>query len=151
MNDIFEHNSDQQQIRPSGLQTIGILSYIGSGSSLLANVFIFLFFGSFVDYLSSEEIKEVPMAFDAELLLTFVTSAGQFYFLISAALYFMSLIGVYLMWNLRKRGIHYYAIAQISLLIMPLIFIDGNLSVLPGLVLSGAFIFFYSRFLKLMK
>ena len=151
MDDIFEHNSNEQPERPSGLKTICILSFLGSGSSLLANLFVFLFYNTFVAYLSSDEIKEVSMAFDAELLEKFTLTAGQSYFFISVILYSVSLFGVYLMWHLVKKGIHFYAIAQIALLLLPLVFIDSSLSVLPGLILSGTFIFLYSRFLKMMK
>ena len=151
MEDIFEQNSNTQSVRPSGLKTISILSFLGSGSSLLANIFVFLFYNTFVSYLSSDEIKEASLAFDAEMLEKFAVTAGQSYFLISAALYSVSLFGVYLMWNLVKKGIHFYAIAQISLLLLPLLFIDSSLSVLPGLILSGTFIFLYSRFLNVMK
>jgi len=151
MEDIFEQNSKTQPVRPSGLKTISILSFLGSGSSLVANLFVFLFYDTFVSYLSSDELKEAYTAFDAEMLKEFAITAGQSYFLISAVLYSVSLFGVYLMWHLVKKGIHFYAIAQISLLLLPLLFIDTNLSVLPGLILSGTFIFLYSRFLNVMK
>jgi hypothetical protein len=151
MEDIFEQNSNTQPARPSGLKTISILSFLGSGSSLVANLFVFLFYSTFVSYLSSDEIKEASMAFDTEMLKKFTITAGQSYFLISAILYSVSLFGVYLMWHLVKKGIHFYAIAQISLLLLPLLFIDSSLSILPGLILSGTFIFLYSRFLNVMK
>jgi len=154
MNDIFEQSSEkgqEEQVKPEGLKFISILSFLGSGMSLFANAMVFLFYETFINYLSSEEIKEVPMAFEPDLLKNYAVTAGQTYFLLSALLYSMSLLGVYYMWNLYKKGIHFYAIAQISLLILPLIFIDSSLSVLPGLILSGAFIYFYSRYLNLME
>jgi len=150
MDEIFEHQEENQE-RPQGLSTICILSFIGSGLSLLSNAFAFMFYDAFTSFLSSDEINDVTMAIDPKLLLDFISTAGRFYFLVVAVFYSASVIGVYYMWHLYKKGIHFYAIAQISLLILPLIFIDSNLSVLPGLILSGAFIYFYSRFLNIMR
>jgi len=151
MDEIFEHQGENQEMRPQGLSTICILSFIGSGLSLLSNAFAFVFYDAFTSYLTSDEINKVVMAIDPKILLDFINTAGRFYFLITTIFYFASVIGVYYMWHLYKKGIHFYAIAQISLLILPLIFIDSSLSVLPGLVLSGAFIYFYSRFLNIMR
>jgi len=148
-----EYNNTQQEkiIRPQGLTTLCILSYLGSGMSLFANIFLFLFYDSFMGILASDEMEEVPMAFDAEMLSEFANSAGQFYFLLSSILYALSILGVYYMWHLYKKGIHFYTIAQIGLILLPLIFIDSSLSVIPGLLLSGAFVLLYSQYLKLMR
>jgi len=148
-----EYNKAQQEeiIRPQGLTTLCILSYLGSGMSLFANIFLFLFYDSFMGILTSDEMEEVPMAFDAKMLSEFANTAGQFYFLLSSVLYALSILGVYYMWHLFKKGIHFYTIAQISLILLPLIFIDSNLSVIPGLLLSGAFVLLYSQYLKIMR
>ena len=151
MTEDFNNAPQEQNIRPQGLTTICILSFIGSGMSLFANIFLFLFYDSFMDVLTSDEIEEVPKAFDTKVLLDFANTAGQFYFLLSTILYAISILGVYYMWHLFKRGIHFYAIAQLSLILLPLLFIDSNLSVIPGLLLSGAFVLLYSQYLKIMR
>lgn len=151
MTEQYKNDQLEQFVRPQGLTTLCILSYLGSGMSLFANVFLFLFYDSFMAILASDDMEEVPMAFDSEMLSDFANTAGQFYFLLSSLLYMMSLLGVYYMWHLFKRGIHFYAIAQISLILLPLIFIDSSLSVIPGLLLSGAFILLYSQYLKIMR
>ena len=151
MTEDFNNAPQEQIIRPQGLTTICILSFIGSGMSLFANIFLFLFYDSFMAILSSDEMEEVPTAFDTQVLLDFANTAGQFYFLLSTILYAISILGVYYMWHLFKRGIHFYAIAQLSLILLPLLFIDSNLSVIPGLLLSGAFVLLYSQYLKIMK
>ncbi|MCK5774780.1 MAG: hypothetical protein KAH25_01315 [Bacteroidales bacterium] len=151
MTEDFNNAQQEQIIRPQGLTTLCILSFIGSGMSLFANIFLFLFYDSFMAILTSDEMEEVPMAFDAELLSDFANTAGQFYFLLSTVLYAMSILGVYYMWHLIKKGIHLYAIAQLTLILLPLLFIDSNLSVIPGLLLSGAFVLLYSKYLKIMR
>jgi len=151
MTEDFNNAQQEQIIRPQGLTILCVLSFIGSGLSLFANVFLFLFYDSFMAILTSDEIEEMPQTFDTEMLLDFANTAGQFYFLLSTILYAMSILGVYYMWHLFKRGIHFYAIAQLSLILLPLLFIDSNLSVIPGLLLSGTFVLLYSRHLKIMK
>jgi len=142
---------NENAVRPEGLTVLCVLSYIGSGLSLFSNFLIFIIYSSFVEFFSEADLSEFSSSFDSDMLLTFIESSGRMYFLISAGLYLLSLSGVYLMWHLRKNGIHFYAIAQIALLLLPLIFISSNLSILPGLILTGAFILMYSRYLKLMK
>lgn len=151
MTENLNQDEHQQFYRPNGLTYLSILSFIGSGLSLFANAMVFLFYNTFAAYLTGDEISEVPMAFDPELLYNYVMTAGRMFFLFNSLLYFVSLIGVYYMWHLIKKGIHFYAIAQILVLLLPLIFIDSGLSVLPGLILSGSFIYFYSRYLKIMS
>ena len=151
MEEFFDNEKQEQPTRPEGLKVLCVLSYIGSGLSLFSNLLVFLIFPSFLDFFSVNDLEEISKTFDPEVLLSFVQSAGRMYFLLTAVLYFISVLGVYYMWHLRKNGIHLYAIAQIALLLMPLIFISGNLSILPGLLLTGAFILMYSRYLKIMK
>jgi len=110
---------------------------------------VFWLYPTFLEIVGSDEFTKFP-SLDSKMLLDFLQSAGKNYFLISAILYLISVTGVYFMWKLKKKGIHFYAIAQILLVILPLIFISTNLSVLPNLIIVGAFIFMYSRHLKIM-
>ncbi|OYT16065.1 MAG: hypothetical protein B7C24_09730 [Bacteroidetes bacterium 4572_77] len=151
MENIVDENQIKKPSQPEGLRILCIFSFLGSGLSLVSNLMIFLIFPDFLSYFSGDEVAALSGSFDPEMLLNFIQSAGRFYFLISAALYFLSLLGVYYMWHLQKSGIHIYAIAQIAILLLPLIFISTQLSILPGLVLTAAFIYMYSRYLKVMS
>jgi hypothetical protein len=149
MTEIFQNNTNEKPSRPDGLSILCILSFIGSGFSFLSSIMVFWLYPTFLDIVGSDEFAQFP-SLDSKMLLDFLQSAGKTYFLISAILYMISLLGAYYLWNLKKKGIHFYAIAQISLVILPLIFISTNLSVLPNLIIVGAFIFMYSRHLKIM-
>ncbi|NOR87217.1 MAG: hypothetical protein GQ527_06375 [Bacteroidales bacterium] len=146
-----QHINEQNQLRPEGLKILCILSFIGSGLSLFSHILFFLFYPGFLAFFSNPDLAEVSTAIDTEVLVSFIKATGRTYFFLNSLLYMMSLAGVYLMWNLRKKGIHYYAIAQIFILLIPLIFISGDLAVLPGLILTAMFIYMYSRFLKIMS
>lgn len=135
--------------RPDGLTILCVLSFIGSGMAFISNFMVFFIFPSIPEIMESDEFIQMPNL-EPELLLEFLTSAGRSYFLIASLLYLVSIIGVYFMWKLRKTGIHFYAMAQIALLIIPLIFISAELSALPSLLITVLFILLYSRFLKVM-
>ena len=141
--------SNEMAKRPDGLTLLCVLSFIGSGLAFLSNFMVFFIFPSIPEIMESDEFIQMPNL-EPELLLEFLTSAGRSYFLIAAFLYLISIIGVYFMWKLRKTGIHFYAMAQIALLIIPLIFISTELSALPSLLFTVLFILLYSRFLKIM-
>ncbi len=73
------------------------------------------------------------------------------FYLLQGLLSGVSLTGAIFMWDLKKAGFHIYTIAQILLLIVPKLFIP-NLP-FPGmeLLISFLFVFYYSRFLKIME
>lgn len=148
---IDQNNIPNSEIakRPDGLTLLCVLSFIGSGLGFLSNFMVFMIYSSIPEIMESDEFIQMPNL-EPELLKEFLTSAGRSYFFISTALYLGSIIGVYFMWKLRKTGIHFYAMAQIALLIIPMIFISTELSALPGLLITVLFILLYSRFLKVM-
>jgi hypothetical protein len=150
MQEKTKNNSPQEVKRPEGLTLLCILSFVGGGLSFVSNFMIFAFYNQFIALIESDKLMNIPNI-DFELLVNLVKNSGRAYYILVAGLYLVSLYGVYQMWYLQKKGIHYYAVAQIILLIVPLLLIDRSLSVFPGLIISGLFIFVYSRYLKIMK
>ena len=137
--------------RPDGLTILCVLSFLGSGLAMVSNLSIFLWYQGILEIIQSEEDVFTLPNMNPEMMLDFLQSSGRSYFLISGLLYIGSVFGVYLMWHLQKRGIHFYAISQIALLIIPLIFINAELSIFPSLLITAMFILLYVRFLKWMK
>ncbi len=135
--------------RPSGLSFLCILSFIGSGMSLVSHLIVWLFYNTFLELLSSDTYSSIPNL-NTEELLSYLETGGRLFFLVSAILFLFSLVGVYKMWHLKKIGIHYYAIAQILLVITPLLFISRSMPVFGALLLSVLFILLYARYLKIM-
>lgn len=146
----MDQNTNKILKRPDGLSILCVLSFIGSGLALLSNLYMFLLYHSIPEVLQSDEVMEIP-GMDTDMMLNLIQSTSRSFFLFSSMIYAVSLFGVYLMWHLLKRGIHYYAIAQILILIISLLFIGGNYPVLPNLLMSLLFILLYSRFYKIMK
>ena len=98
-----------------------------------------------------EVYSQMGLDVNPEMLAEIFEKAGRPFFLLMLLAYTGSLWGVYKMWNLQKEGLHYYAISQLVILILPLIFISTQMSVLPGLLLTILFILLYFRSFKMME
>jgi len=73
------------------------------------------------------------------------------FFLFQGLLYLLSLSGAVMMWNLRKTGFHFYAVAQILLLIVYELYFTGAPFPLMPLIITIIFILLYFRNLKYLK
>lgn len=124
-NSFNSDNNEQIQRKTSDkfLRILCILTFIWSGFGILTNLLITLFFDSYNQLLPQinfpAEYKEMKQ------LIVLMLSAGRFYFLIALLLNISSFFGAFLMFNQKKQGFHFYAIAQIILLMLPMIFIKG--------------------------
>lgn len=150
MHESTENIGIQKPQRPDGLTFIAVLSFIGGGFSFISNFTIYSLYHEVIQAIEDGQVMELPNV-DMNMVSDLLVSSGRVYYLIVALVYLVSLFGVYKMWHMQKRGIHFYAIAQIVLLILPLLFIDTNLSVFPGLIITVLFIYIYSRYQKLMQ
>lgn len=147
-------NNSQQIQRPQLLTVVAVLSFIGSGLSLFSNLLTILFYDTVVN-INIEELKEIYPAMFADPAfqntLSVIAEAGQSFFAFSTLAYAGSLYGVYKMWHLQKQGLHYYAISQIVILLLPLVFISTEMPVLPSVLLTTLFILLYFRAFKMME
>ena len=134
--------------RPELLKVLCILTFIGSGMSFLSYtllIFTIDYFSAFdfsgFGFFQSEEQLEV-------LLLMF--SLPKAYFIIHSVLYASSLFGAFMMWHMRKVGFHFYTAAQVFILILPTVVLEGNPFSIIEAIITGAFIIAYSTQLKFM-
>ena len=157
-----------QKTRPTLLTVIGILSFIGLGYRILTgliNAALGSATSSFVPFLNDifeneVDLSEVPESlhgfiesiFDAVTkLLSNVTSIYLTIVLLSV----IALLGVIMMWQLRKSGFYVYAAARSLIAFVPFIFIGYNLISLiwfvSSIVFGILFIILYSLNLKEMS
>ncbi|MEA3480030.1 MAG: hypothetical protein U9R60_17745 [Bacteroidota bacterium] len=132
----------KEKRRPDLLTILCILTFTGSGLAAFSFTMITMSYEESMQILESSDFNLPGM----ELLKN--TKFG--FFLTGAILYTVSLIGAIQMWKLRKIGFHFYATAQVLLLILPLVYIKSYGFQLFDIILSGVFIFLYYRHLKLM-
>jgi hypothetical protein len=128
-----------QQQRPTLLTVLCILTFIGSGLSLLIYLLAALLFGAMVDMLQS-----IP-GFAA------LASGGMVMFILLFVLAFVSLFGAIKMWSLKKVGFYMYTAAQILMIIVPLVFLEGAQIGILGIVITILFIILYGLNLKVME
>lgn len=134
--------------RPELLTLLCILTFIGSGTSFIANFLLFFMIDQVKEVISQQETFSF---LGSEVDFSFIINIQPLFFLIQASLYIVSIYGAFQMFQLRKQGFHIYTIAQVILLIVPKIFIP----VLPfpffELMVSTVFIFLYYKNLEFMS
>ena len=85
-----------------------------------------------------------------ETAMAAIFDVNKFYYLLTALLYIGSFIGVLYMWKMQKKGFHYYAIAQILILIATAVFVTSvtGASIVGPAILTALFIGIYFIYYK---
>jgi hypothetical protein len=128
--------------RPQGLTILCIISFLGSA---LAGLSYFMMYSSYHEILP--QLTELGSQFPG---VEWLLSVNRSFFITGFVLYALSFFGVRLIWNMRKAGFHFYTGSQIMLVLMPVFYIPGfPIPFVDGLI-TGVFIFLYSRFYRLL-
>lgn len=146
-------------VRPRGLTVICILTFIFSGLSCVSYLFYTLNYNHLSEFNSQylELIKNSPYfkgLFDIEVMtktLDLLTKTSPWFYILTTLLYSASLAGAILMFRLRKVGFHAYTVAQILLLIIPLIYMSGFKTDFSNIIVTTVFILIYATHLRIMK
>lgn len=133
--------------RPELLKLLCILTFIGSGLSMLSNVALFALIDQVRGMFAENQTYTL---FGVEMDMSVFLQVNPLFFMVQAVLFSLSFLGALQMWKLNKIGFHIYSIAQISLLIVPKLFIPGMPFPVLDLVLTGSFIYFYYLNVKFM-
>lgn len=144
----FDPQPEEAAPRLTFLRILCITSVIGSGLGFISYLFCALFFDSLGPAIESSKFE---MQEEVMLMLPRLLAAGRWFFLLNAVFFGLSLFGVIQMWKLRKEGFHFYAMSQIALLIVPLLFMRGYAETIPQAMITGTFIFSYASHLRFMK
>ena len=131
--------------RTKTLTILCILSFVGSGFSILGALIYALFFDEFLNFYSTNDTELYQLMYDSLVIL----SPGYFFTEFVFAL--ASLAGVILMWKLRKTGFHIYTVANILILSLPLFFKVGGFNFGNFVFFTGPFIALYAFQLKTMR
>ena len=146
-------------VRPRGLTVICILTFIFSGLSFVSYLFYTLNYNYLSEYNNQylELIKNSPYLkglFDVEVMtktLDLLTGTSVWFYILTTLLYSASLGGAILMFRLKKVGFHAYTVAQIMLLIIPLIYMPGFKTDFSNVIITVVFILIYATHLRIMK
>lgn len=138
--------------RIKGLHFVLILSIIGSGYMLLSSLLTALMLPMMQQTYSDGVLSLYggTFALPDEFVVGFemLLAAPQWYYFLSAILYAVSLYGVIVMWHLRKTGFHAYTLAQLLLLLLPVLFFGKAQFDIGNLMLTILFVAYYFFTLK---
>ena len=126
------------------LRVLLVLSYIGSGCSFVAYLITAFMMPQLREAVESNSAL-IPEAMQVAYERLF--EMPRSYFAISAALYMLSLVGVSLMWKERPTGFHCYTLAQLLLLIVPLLFLGKGYLGFGDVMLTILFVVAYASLL----
>lgn len=136
-------NKQQQPTQGWGFfRFMAITSFIGSGMGAFVFLFVALFYNLFDEKMLSQ-FDEQQMELTKQML-----AGGRLFFILTGLLYTVSFMGVLIMWTRKKVGIHVYSIAQICILIAPMLFIKDVPVSFFNVMLTAAYIWGYSSYTK---
>lgn len=141
---------DTTQQRPPMLTLLCIFTFAGSGLSSFANLALYLYYDLIKQMFEKGQLRFLNGSIEKESMKLLINVSPDF-FLFQGILYLLSLIGAIMMWKLNKTGFHFYAIAQILLLIIYEFYIPGAPFPIIPLLFSIIFILLYYRNLRFMK
>ena len=139
----------EEKNRPGFLTFLCVLTFIGSGSSLLSNLFTPIFLPYFVETMRNNTMF-------AQLIETYEQMLElpiwQYYFL--AIFCAVAILGAIYMLKMKKIGFHIYAVSQIAQLCIGQFLMGGpfkpNLfSLLSTLLFIGLYAIYYKQFTHL--
>lgn len=140
---------EQKPAKPTLLLVLCVLTFIGSGINIFSNFITAAFFDMVCSMMDASPMFKSIEGMDD--VLDTIVAAGPFYYAIVAVLSAVSFIGALLMFRLKKSGFHFYAAAQILLLILPFLFGLGTFSDIKfPLLLTILFVGGYATQLKYM-
>jgi hypothetical protein len=129
--------------RPTTLTVLCIISFIGSGLAFFTYSMVSLSYDEFMTALEDAEFN-IPQ-------FEIIRQATKGFFISGMLLYAGSLIGVSLMWRLKKAGFHFYTVSQLLIAIHPWAFLKLDNFPLLSVMASVIFILLYGYHLKYMN
>ena len=131
--------------RLPSLTLLCILTFIGSGAFAFFSFFVVMAYD-----IMPMAVEQSPVA-GAEELMELVIAAGRSFFVYMGLLYGLSLVGAIFMWKLNKKGFHLYTIAQLLMIIVPLLMVTGYKTPFSTILLTASFVLAYGVNLRFMR
>lgn len=128
------------------LKVLLVLSIINASFSILSGGMMALFLPTLDRVYSAH--PEVLEEFHITATWEVLAQVPRPYYGVMALLAVLSLTGCLLMWRLRRVGFHCYLLAQLLMLLMPLLFLGKGAMGLGDIMFTALFAFYYWRLLK---
>jgi hypothetical protein len=135
--------------RNSTLTLLCVLTFIGSGFSLISNAISGIFYTEVIDAMQKMSTLDIPGYKElANASAEMMIKTGRYYFLLSALLFAVSFYGATMMWQIKKVGFHFYTSAQLLMLFLPMMFKIQAYPSISSLIITLAFVGLYWLGLK---
>ncbi|MBQ0160647.1 MAG: hypothetical protein KBT28_08525 [Bacteroidales bacterium] len=138
---------DEQKYRVN-LKTLHILltlSFINTGMYLLSGLISTTMLPSMSQYYNANS-SLFPDEFG--ILLERALNIPQWYYLLGVVLDAASIVGLILMWRLRKNGFHCYTLSKLLLIMLPVLFLDRSYVGVGNIMIAVLFIAYYFFLMK---
>jgi hypothetical protein len=150
MENQYEYNPYEQPFeekkRPGFLTFLCVLTFIGSGLSLLSSLIMPAFASTMLEFLRNSTASLPPNALEIYEQMA-ITPMWQFCIL--AFLYATSIFGAIYMLKMKKIGFHFYAIAQITICLVGHFLVGGVYKPgFSGIFFTALFIGLYAIYYK---
>ncbi len=136
---------EQQTKIPQFLKVICILTFIGSGLAIISNFFYSIFYDTILNILSQQEDDFLKKTYEALSVITREFYIANFF------LSTLSLVGAIMMFKLKKIGFHFYTVANLLMLGLPIFLLHESFNFFNLMFITGPFILMYGMHLKYMK
>ena len=130
----------------TGLCILLVLSIIYGATLFFSNIVLAIAMPTLNAFYTSH--PEMLEAFHATTAWETLAAVPRTYFAAMGLLGALSVVGCVLMWNLRRSGYHCYAIAQLLMLALPLLFIGRGFLGLGDVMMTALFLVVYYLQLK---
>jgi hypothetical protein len=155
MSDYFPNEQNPKPspvLRTPSLTFICILTFVFSGLMFLSSLFCSLYYYYIPGLIEDSPYTKAFSSIEGWTeTIKLMTQTNIWFFIFNTILYGVGLVGAYLMFRLRKIGFHFYTVAQILLLIIPMIYVAGYKTDFATTVITAIFIFLYYTNLRIMK
>ncbi len=142
---------DDSEKHPTGLTVLCILTFIGSGFSIITYLVSFFMYDILPEMmLTMGESLGGTLGETYENAADMFANIPQYSFLVMTIPYLLSIVGSGFMLKMHKLGFHLYVTSQILILGLPMLISKGGFNT-SGLFISLLFISLYAIYLKRMK
>ncbi len=139
-------NQDRYRYNLRSLRILLIFSFIITGSQFIWEMMgiagLFPKISAFYASQPSEFSDVFNIKMEQEMAIP------QWYNLLRALLDVTSIVGLVLMWKLRKNGFHAYTLSKLLLMLLPLMFLDRSYMRIGDIMIAVIFIAYYFFLLK---
>lgn len=145
-------SSNGSDRRPSFLSVLCVLTFIGSGCSLLSNFCMGLSFDMLRTMLQEDAFASYwAMMPEMQANMERMFEVPRYYYFLAGILYSVSLAGAVMMWSLKRKGFHFYTIAQCMVILLEMLLVPATGLPWSALVWTGLFVALYGVHLKYMQ